>query len=91
MIRTKNTTINSPNFIDHNETVTEDTVKYNRPAGCYVSQNDRGFLFDGGYYDEYVSALLTYRHTCVNGDMQSRAIYNWWQQNYPQFHPLIRP
>ena len=74
MIRTKNRLLNSPNFIEYNQTVTDESVVYNRPAGCYVEQDDRGFMFDGQFFDIYLNANSTNRQTCRNGELTSQII-----------------
>ena len=86
-IQTRNRSLNSPNFIDYNEEVNEQTVTRNRPAGCYVTKDYRGFIFDSETFDEYKSANITYRYTCVNGDIQRKKISNW-HQDYRQFQFL---
>ena len=73
----KNPSLNSPNFVEHNEPVTDQTVEYNRAAGCYVEQDDRGFMFDGEFFDVYLSAIYTNRRTCRNGDLTSQIIINF--------------
>lgn len=46
MIRSRNWSNNSPNFIDHNELVTDETVDEDRRAGCYLPATDQ-FLEHG--------------------------------------------
>ncbi len=50
MIVTQNPSVNSPNFIDDNTTVSPDTV-VTRKAGCYISGGSVDFIVDGATYD----------------------------------------
>lgn len=47
MIKTNNTKVNSPNYIDHNQTVTDQTLVRNRLAGCYLPNNSPNLLAHG--------------------------------------------
>jgi hypothetical protein len=73
MIKTKNKDINKPNFVNYNETVTEDTVVYFRFAGCYVSEGYKDFILDGETIDVFKDdGQLTcpgFEYTCHDGDL----------------------
>jgi len=78
MIRTKNKTVNSPNYIGYNQTVTKKTVVTNRLAGCYVPQN-YGYK---GYFILHEQSIVAFKknskgqtishgkkYTCNDGDL----------------------
>jgi hypothetical protein len=44
VVETQNPTINSPNYVVNNSTVTEATVQIGRPAGCYNGGGPGGFI-----------------------------------------------
>jgi hypothetical protein len=53
MIKTRNPAINSPNYVDHNDTV---TVSVSRSAGCYVEGGYKDFVLDSESIDVFAGA-----------------------------------
>jgi hypothetical protein len=45
-IQTQNPDLNSPNYIDHNTRITDETIVRGRRAGCFVDPDEIGFLLD---------------------------------------------
>jgi parallel beta-helix repeat protein len=74
MIRTKNTSVNSPNYIDYNLTVTEETVDNEQPAGCYVKMGNRGFIFHDESFEINSSQCNGIRYTCDNGELKNEPV-----------------
>lgn len=72
MIRTKNPAINTPNYVDHNQTVTAETK---RLAGCYVpTAYGKDFILHGESVDLFKNSngepvCTGYRMTCTDGDI----------------------
>jgi hypothetical protein len=69
MIKTKNPSVNFPNYIADNETVTVDTVDNARPAGCYVEIETRGFISHGESFEIFHSRCEAYDYRCDDGDL----------------------
>lgn len=72
MIKTKNAAVNSPNYIDYNQKVTEETVDRERPAGCNVEGGRHpNFILDGQSFDLWVNGNppTCHRDTCNDGDL----------------------
>ena len=71
-VRTRNRKVNSPNYIDHNQIVTPQTVVKNRRAGCYLPDASPNFLFDGRSLDTLKDsgnkACLT-QSSCTDGEL----------------------
>jgi parallel beta-helix repeat protein len=75
-VKTKNSDVNSPNYVDHNQIVTAQTEVKNRRAGCYLQDATTNFLLDGRSLDLLTdsgnSACLTH-YSCTDGELpQSR-------------------
>ena len=81
MIRVRNKPINSPNFIEHNETVNQQTVDSTRRAGCFLEQDNIGFILDGEFFDVLITQYITHRHTCRNGELFRQIFYKWLLAN----------
>jgi len=72
MIKTKNTAVNSPNYIDYNQTVTEETVDKETSAGCYVAGGRQpNFILDGQSFDLWVHSdpPSCHKDSCNDGDL----------------------
>jgi hypothetical protein len=68
MIQSRDWSDNSPNYINYNTMETEETVDWARPAGCYLPDADRVFLFDGESEDTMSSAGCYSSFVCRDGD-----------------------
>ncbi len=74
MIRINNSALNSPNFIEHNTTVTEETVQRDRFAGCYVNNGYKTFILNGESIGVFVNddgsrECRTSGYVCMNGNL----------------------
>jgi hypothetical protein len=74
-IKSQNWPVNSPNYIDYNQIVTEETVVNDRPAGCYVPNGYKNFILHGETIDVFKSPTGTpvctgYSYTCHDGNLQ---------------------
>ena len=78
MILTTNPGLNSPNYIDHNETVNCDDIrlsdKITRRAGCYVPNGSTNFISDGkSTYlfknGEEIRPVQSANATCKDGEL----------------------
>jgi hypothetical protein len=71
-VKTKNSKVNSPNYIDHNQIVTAKTEVKNRRAGCYLSDVNQNFLQHGRSLDILKdsgnTACLTH-YSCTDGEL----------------------
>jgi parallel beta-helix repeat protein len=71
-VKTRNTKANSPNYIEHNQIVTPQTVVKKRRAGCYLPNASPNFLFDGRSLDTLKDsgnkACLT-QSSCTDGEL----------------------
>ena len=76
MIKTKNSSVNKPNYIEPNKMVTEDTVEKRRPAGCYVESGNRDFISHGQSFDVFTPRGNGYKYTCNNGDLIGRPSFS---------------
>ena len=64
-IQSRNWELNSPNYIDFNETVTSETVDEERLAGCFVEEIPGGeFILHGG-----IIPLSSGRNFCRDGEL----------------------
>ncbi|MFN7979230.1 MAG: hypothetical protein U0P30_13930 [Vicinamibacterales bacterium] len=75
MIRVGHPEVNTPNFIEHNETV---TAQIGRAAGCFVSNGYPNFLLDGQFTNAFHDAngdprCTTVRTTCRDGALSQTA------------------
>jgi len=70
-VKTRNTKANSPNYIEHNQIVTPQTVVKNRRAGCYLANASQNFLLHGRSLDLLEDsgnkACLT-QSSCTDGE-----------------------
>jgi hypothetical protein len=74
-IKSKNWSVNSPNYIDYNTIVTEETVDNDRLAGCYVPNSYTNFILHGETIDVFKSPNGTpecrsYSYRCHDGNLQ---------------------
>ena len=79
-IKTGQATGNSPNYIDYNETVNEETVVEDRHAGCYIPDgHERDFILHG----ESITILKenngqptnkSNEYTCNNGELVAQPL-----------------
>ena len=72
LVKTKNPKVNAPNFIEHNQMVTPQTVVEKRRAGCYLPDASPNFLLDGRSLDTLKDsgnkACLT-QSSCTDGEL----------------------
>ncbi|MEX2494293.1 MAG: hypothetical protein WD425_21345 [Nitrospirales bacterium] len=71
-VKTRNTKANSPNYIEHNQIVTPQTVVTNRRAGCYLPNVSQNFLLHGRSLDllkDSGSAACVTQSTCTDGEL----------------------
>lgn len=69
MIQIKNKSLNSPNYIDHNELVSK---RISRKAGCYVANGYKNFLLHGQSIDVYKQngrLICGTKVTCKDGEL----------------------
>ena len=69
MIRVGHPEVNTPNFLDHNDTVKK---KIERAAGCFVSNGYPNFILDGQFTNAFHNAngdaiCTDFRSTCHDG------------------------
>ena len=74
MIKTQNRSVNSPNFVDNNQLVTDKTVEIDRPAGCYVQNDGIGFMLHGESIDVSTTPFGGYNYSCNNGDVTRKIL-----------------
>lgn len=71
-VKTRNTKANSPNYIEHNQIVTPQTVVKKRRAGCYLPNASPNFLLHGRSLDTLKDsgnkACLT-QSSCTDGEL----------------------
>lgn len=71
-VKTRNTKANSPNYIEHNQIVTPQTVVKNRRAGCYLSNATPNFLLHGRSLDllkDSGNAACVTHYSCTDGEL----------------------
>lgn len=73
-VKTSNPSLNSNNKIANNQIVSEETVDYDQPAGCYVEMENRGFIFDQESFVTYPTQCTSTRYTCNNGELIKQPI-----------------
>lgn len=78
MIVTQNPSLNSPNFIDYNTTVTPETVDNWRAAGCYIPNEQVDFILHGQTYDATNSNGAGTRYSCNDGNLSSQPIVTYF-------------
>lgn len=82
-IQSENWDNNSPNYIDYNRIVTEETVEKNRPAGCYISDSgwqsyfilhgQSVYMFDMRNGEPY----CLHKHICNDGNLIDTGISSY--------------
>lgn len=73
-VKTSNPSLNSDNKITNNQIVTEETVDYEQPAGCYVEMENRGFIFDQESFVIHPTQCTSTRYTCNDGELVKQPI-----------------
>ncbi len=73
-VKISNPSLNSDNKISYNQIVTEETVDNERPAGCYVEMENRGFIFDQESFVIHPTQCTSTQYTCNNGELVNQPI-----------------
>ena len=90
-VKTSNPSLNSDNKITYNQIVTEETVDYEQPAGCYVEMENIGFIFDQESFVIHPTQCTSTRYTCNDGELIKQPILTPICAAYPIKAVMTKP